>query len=315
MLLLPGHETIPFHLLWIGLCLVYGFTVWQPTEMVVMVAISAVVTGGIMVYHAFQGHIEWAETAEVPLSVVLASVIAVYLRKRHLALTELARIAQEEHRRIAARQILVRQISHELRTPITIARGYTELIRNHAADQVVAEDTGIVLEELDKLAQITERLVTLIQVDGQLNREPVTLSTELTRIVRRWTPTADRNWKVQAAQGSVLANRERLEVALDCLLDNAIRYTKPGDSISVTGTIDSGSWGIEVADSGSGMTSAHADALTQARAVPREELSGTGLGLATVRSIAGSWGGNLLVRSVPGGGTQILLRFPGIQPS
>ncbi|WP_020525542.1 sensor histidine kinase [Catelliglobosispora koreensis] len=290
MYLLPSHETIPYHVLWIGLVLAYGFTVWQPREMLVMVAISAVVTGTIMSYHASLGRIDWIETAEIPLSVILTAVVAHYLRKRHLALAELARIAQEEHRRIEARQHLVRQVSHELRTPITIARGYTELVRERVSDPVVAEDTAIVLDELDKLAQITERLVTLMQIEGQLTREPLALDRELARIVRRWTPAAERAWEVTASSGTVLANRERLEVAVDCLLDNAVKHTARGDRIKVTGSIDHDGWSVEVTDTGAGMNPGE---------VPE------GIGLSTVRGIAQQWGGTIEVRSRPGAGTTV----------
>jgi signal transduction histidine kinase len=295
----PARETIPFHLIWIGLSLVYGFAVWRPLELAIMVSITAAVTGAIMVHHAMNGWIDWPETAEVPLSVVLIAVIATHIRRRHLALAELAAVAQVDRRQAEMRQQLMRHISHELRTPITVARGYTELVRERAGDSATAEDTAVVLEELDKLAEITRRLVTLIQIDGRYAREPVNLDTELTRIVRRWTPAADRKWSVGSTAGQVLANRDRLEAALDCLLDNAVKFTDTGDAISVSGTIDRQSWTIEVADAGLGMS-----------ADDREPEQGTGLGLSMVRAVVESWDGSMALRDRDGGGTVVVLRFP-----
>ncbi|MBV1855806.1 sensor histidine kinase [Catellatospora tritici] len=311
MLLLPGHETIPFHLIWIGLCLLYGFTVWRPREMVLVAGATTVVTAVILVRHAAGGYIEWAEVAEVPLSVALTAVIATYLRRRHQAVTELARLAAADRRRAESRDLLVRQVSHELRTPITIARGYTELARQRSSDPTLLADTAIVLEELDKLATITQRLLTLIQIDGDYDRRPVDLRAELTRIIDRWKPTAQRRWHLQATAGAAVhASPDRLQAALDCLLDNAVRFTGPGDSVAVTGTVGEHHWIIEISDSGSGLTAEQAAALTAAEPLPRDSRSGTGLGLTTVRTIAAAWGGTLHLRRGEHGGTTVTLRFP-----
>jgi two-component system, OmpR family, sensor kinase len=299
MIVYPARETIPFHLIWIGLSLVYGFAVWRPIELAVTVVVVSAITAAILVHHAIHGWIHWQEIAEVPLSVVLIVVIAAHIRRRHLAMTELAAVAELDRRQAELRQDMMRQISHELRTPITVARGYTELVRERVGDPDTAEDTKVVLEELDKLAEISRRLVTMIQMDAGYAREPVELDTALERIVRRWIPAADRQWFVRSAKGHVLANRDRLEAALDCLLDNAVKFTKPGDAIGVTGSIDRQSWVIEVADSGPGVrsTSAH-------------PASGSGLGLATVRAVVDSWEGTVTLRDREGGGTVATLRFP-----
>jgi len=299
MILYPAREVIPFHLIWIGLSLVYGFAVWRPIELAGTVIVTSAVTGAILVHHAVSGYIHWQEIAEVPLSVVLIVVIAAHIRRRHLALTELAAVAQLDRKQAELRQELMRQISHELRTPITVARGYTELVRERAGDPDTVEDTQVVLEELDKLADISRRLITMIQLDARYAREPVELEAALERIVRRWIPAADREWSVRSPKGPVLANRDRLEAALDCLLDNAVKFTRPGDRIGVTGMIDRQSWSVEVCDSGPGMesTSSHPAA-------------GSGLGLATVRAVVESWDGTVSLRDREGGGTVATLRFP-----
>src|SRR5690348_15240294 len=67
MYCMPGSETVPFHLVWIGLSIVYGFTRWRPVAMVVALLAVAAVTGTIMVHDAARGWIGWEETTEVPL--------------------------------------------------------------------------------------------------------------------------------------------------------------------------------------------------------------------------------------------------------
>jgi signal transduction histidine kinase len=303
MVYLPGRETIPFHLVWIVLCLCYGFTtIWRPREMVLMAAATASITTSILIDHALQGAYEWPDLAEVPMSVAMTAVIAAYLNRRHAALAELARRAADDRRRAEMRQQLVRQVSHELRTPITIARGYTELVRKRVDDPSANEDMGVVLEELDKVADITQRLVTLYRVDGEFDRVPLNLEEELTRVVRRWTPAATREWSVTSTPGQVLANRERLEAALDCLLDNAVKFTNNGDEIGVHGRVGPKTWVIEVADRGVG--------LSAAQNLQSQPLPGTGLGLAMVRMVIGAWGGTVVLKPRNGGGTVVTLTVP-----
>ncbi|HZM74415.1 MAG TPA: HAMP domain-containing sensor histidine kinase [Candidatus Limnocylindrales bacterium] len=308
MYLMPRQETVPFHLIWLGLFLLFGLTPWRPLEMLVMAISTAAVTGAIEIHHAAQGWIEWSQTAEVPASVALAAVIATYLRRRHVALMELARVAEAERRRAEQRQFLVRKASHELRTPITIARGYTELIAKHLIDKQDIKDATMVLEELDRLSEITQRLLTLMQIDGDFRRRPLPLATELERIVRRWIPAADRRWRVACDDGEILANRERLEATLDCLLDNAVKFTEPGDLIEVSGDHDDRAWVIKVCDTGRGMSTRDAAALTAAQ--PLSHSSGTGLGLATVRTVIGAWGGTMRIQAKPDTGTTVILRLP-----
>lgn len=307
MYLLPKQETVPFHLIWLGLFLVFGFTTWRPRGMLIMAVSAATVTGAIEIHHAARGYIDWSQTAEVPASVALAAVITLYLRRRQVALVELARVAESERRRAEARQLLVRKASHELRTPITIARGYTELIAKHLTDKQDMKDAAMVLEELDKLTAITQRLLTLMQIDGDFRRSRLRLRTELAHIVHRWAPAADRRWHVECDDGEILANHERLEATIDCLLDNAVKFTEPGDLISVTGRCEEQAWVIEVADTGKGMSEKDASILTETQ-------SGTGLGLATVRTVIGAWGGTMRIRAHEGSGTTVLLRLPHTTP-
>jgi signal transduction histidine kinase len=97
----------------------------------------------------------------------------------------------------------------------------------------------------------------------------------------------------------VPASRERPETALNCLLDNAVKFTRPGDAITGTGLAGEHDWVVEVADTGVGLVPHDAAALTAAQPVTRSEASGTGLGLATVRTTAGAWGGTVHITSHP----------------
>jgi signal transduction histidine kinase len=316
MYVLPGAETIPFHLVWIGLSTIYGVITWRLAPMVVVLAVVAVSTGYILIHHAQEGVIGWEETTEVPLMTAIFVIMVWHVRRRQHMVAEVARLAETERRRAAAQDRFVRLASHELRTPITIARGYAELVSGATADPSIREDTRIVLEELDRLAGITQRLVTLVQMDEPYVQEVRDVDAALANVVIRWRPAADRRWAVRSTIGEAPINLDRLNTALDCLVENAVKFTEPGDRIEVIGTGTNDAWTITVADSGSGMTSERLAEVNAggSAAVPATKSSGTGLGLAIVRAVVTSWSGRLRVHSAAGVGTTVTLHFPRVSP-
>jgi signal transduction histidine kinase len=306
---LPGQETVPFHFIWIGLALVYGFTRWSAAGMLTALVLVTAVTGYVLAHHAAQGQIGWEETAEVPLMASLFGVMVWHVNRRNVAVDEVRRLAQAERRRLELQQLFVRLASHELRTPITIARGYTELVRAAHHDESTLEDTEVVLDELDKLARITQRLVTLMQMEEPYPLRPTDLDLELLRVGRRWEPTADRLWYVRSDICIGVVNAERLEAALDCLIENAVKFTTRGDRIEIIGSGDASGWQVQVIDSGSGMTAEEAAAVHTW--MPRGlTATGTGLGLAIVRSVVHALGGQLHIETAPGQGTTVTLSVP-----
>jgi signal transduction histidine kinase len=310
MWVLPGQETIPFHLVWISFSIVYGFTRWRPWGMCLTLAAVAVSTGYILDHHVEIGEIGWEETTEVPLMTAVFLVLVWHVHRRQQAHAEAARLAESERRHAETQELFVRLAAHELRTPITVARGYAELVRTRSYDESVRDDTGIVLEELDKVTRITQRLVTLMQVNGPAVCQPVDVDAELIRIGRRWEPTANRDWRVESAVGPVPVDRGRLEAAVDCLLENAVKFTEDGDRIELVGHRTHDAWVIEVRDSGHGMTDDMIAILNAADGPLPRTASGTGLGLAIARAVTTAAGGRLTVDGLPGLGAAVALRFP-----
>ncbi|WP_433301424.1 sensor histidine kinase [Actinoplanes sp. CA-030573] len=311
MYVLPGAETIPFHLVWIGLSVVYGLVTWPLRPMLAVLAVVAVSTGYVLVHHAAAGAIGWEETTEVPLMTAVFVVMVWHVRRRQKLTAEIERLAEAERRRAMARDHFVRVASHELRTPITVARGYAELLRSATGDPSLIADCTIVIEELDRLAGITHRLVTLVQLEGADVREIADVDAALIAMVDRWRPAADREWRIRSAVGRASFNPERLKAAVDSLVENAIKFTEPGDVIAVEGDGNPKTWAVTVTDSGPGMSP---ESLTRLAALGADGLgvtaSGTGLGLATVSAVVRSWNGRLTITTPPGGGTVVRMEFP-----
>ncbi|MDF5755578.1 HAMP domain-containing sensor histidine kinase [Spongiactinospora sp. TRM90649] len=305
----PDSGTVPFHLVWIGLSLIYGFVLWSPLAMILVLCSVTLSTGAVLVRQATDELVHWEEVTEVPLMSAVFAVMVWHVRSRQVALDQVRRMAEAERRHAERRHLFVRLASHELRTPITVARGYAELVSG-AVDDAARADLAIVVEELDKLARISQRLVTLMRVDDEHRLTVGDVDAAVARIVRRWEPTAPRDWSVRTSVGRMPFNEERLEAALDSLLENAVRFTGEGDSVAVAAFVEGTDWVVEVADSGVGMTPERAAELTTALEPPLPTSTGSGLGLAIARTVVEAWGGELLVSGRPGAGTVVTLRVP-----
>jgi signal transduction histidine kinase len=110
----------------------------------------------------------------------------------------------------------------------------------------------------------------------------------------------------------VLADAERLGLAMDALLENAIRHTRDGDLIQLSVTGGNGLVRIAVSDTGSGIeTGELAHVFDRFRTGANANgTRGTGLGLALVRAVADAHGGSARVRSVPGEGSEFEITLP-----
>lgn len=312
MYALPGRETIPFHFIWVSMAIVHGLRTWAMRQTLVTLAAVAAVTAAALLHHARIGVIGFEESAEVPLMAAVFLAMVWHVRRRQAALQAMAEVASAERTRREAQQLFVRVGSHELRTPITVARGFTELLRSAHPDPRTEEDTGVVLDELDKLERITRRMVTLMQVDQPQVVESVDVDALLARTAQRWLPAATRRWIVHSDVGRMAADAERLETALDSLVENAVKFTADGDRITLRGRRDGPHVLLEVADEGVGIAAEDLPRVF-ARDYSRPGLRGepgSGLGLAIVRAVAEARGGTVEVASAPGVGTTFRLRLP-----
>ncbi|UQX88808.1 HAMP domain-containing histidine kinase [Jatrophihabitans telluris] len=309
MFIVPGAETVPFHFVWISLAVVYGFRPWSLPRTAIVLGAVCLVTGAALERDVQAGIIGWEEMTEVPLMslVFLASVWHV---RRRVAAEQAARVGAESERRMRdALKRFVRFASHELRTPVTVARGYTELLRVEHPDAQLGDDAAVVLDELDKLERISSRLLDLAQVEEQEIRcMPTDIDALLRRTARRWRPAAERHWLLETDAGSVMADAERLEASLDCLLDNAVKYTSAGATIELRGRRDADWVTIEVIDEGTGIAPDELPYIFEAfHSGPR---GGSGLGLAVVHATALAHQGTVSVADSPMLGCTFTLRLP-----
>jgi signal transduction histidine kinase len=314
-ILVPAATTVPFHFIWLSLAVVYGVRLWrfQPT-LWILLAIS-LVSGFALTAALLRAHQGLDESAEVPMMAALLLAMIWYASRWKLAVDQLARAAARE-------RDFVRDASHQLRTPITVARGHVELVRDGAlSPETIEEDMDVVLGELERLSQISDRLLILATADQVRFRArgPVDLSRIVAAAVNRWRTTAHRDWQLRlCARGSVEGDSERVETALDALVENAVKATDDRDRILVELRAE-GDWAvIAVSDSGPGVAPEDSERIFDRFWRPSQPVgrsgAGTGLGLAIVKTIAEAHGGIAEVSSNPVGGATFRIRLPGFTP-
>ena len=310
----PSWETIPFHFVWISLTLLYGFRIWPVATTYLTLTAVVTVTGGLILSDAFSGEQLWGELFEVPLMSAMFLAMVWHARRRQEALGTVRRQAAQRASLLQRQERFLHDASHELRTPVTIARGHLEVLRRTSDD--TAPEIDVALDELGRIEQILERLLLLAKADQPdfVVLEPLDLEPFLEDVFMRWSEVAPRAWRLGAlASGVLTVDQEALRCALDALLENAVKYSDHGDSIVVRSRSITGEVVIEVEDSGCGIAP---DALThifdrfaRADAARTRVHGGVGLGLAIVDAIAKAHGGRCTVRSTPTG-TTFALRMP-----
>src|SRR5262249_60326104 len=131
-----------------------------------------------------------------------------------------------------------------LRTPVTIARGRLELVRREQSD---SPELDVALDELGRMERIVERLLLLAKSEQQgFVFEEIDLEAFLSDLFMRWSEVAARAWRLDVdLAGRLVVDPEALRYALDALLENAVKYTDPGDSIELAAHAD-GAGGVVI---------------------------------------------------------------------
>jgi signal transduction histidine kinase len=314
----PGEETVPYHVAWIGFALAYGLAPWSTKQTAVGLVTFTVLTGVVLVARANSGVIAWQETTEIPLMSLLMVLMAWHIRRHQSVLAAVTMMADREREESRTRERLIQRTSHEMRTPLTIARGYIEMLRGKEDDHERLGDLAVVDEELERLTRVCQRLVRAIRIQGHVGIERVDVDALIAQTAERWGPVADRVWVVDADAGWVTGSPERLRACLDTLIENALRYTADGDSVRIVGqrVPSSNEVHIGVADAGSGLSAEQIAFINSGsddvdrHAVPRDELSQTGLGLAIVLGVVSEMGGKLVAGHAPEGGALLVMQCP-----
>jgi signal transduction histidine kinase len=316
MRLSPAWGSVPFLIIWISLTAVYGFRLWHTGSTVLTVAVVTLATGGIIGWQVIRGEQDADYLAEVPLLAAMFVIMVWHARRRQSAMEEIKRVSEHNLALLGQQRQFLQDVSHELGTPITIALGHAELITHAATDQAIAKDARVAVEELLRMRRLANRLVLLASTDSPdfLRPAPVDTAELMVETLHRWS-RIPRRWSLGSlTDAPVRADRDRLTLALDALIENAVDHTDPGGRIELSSRQAGDEIVLAVRDWGSGIPAADIghifDRFTRVGTGRSRDTGGFGLGLAVVKAIAEAHQGSVDVRSTVGRGSVFELFLP-----
>jgi signal transduction histidine kinase len=316
MRLIPAWGSVPFLIIWISLTTIYGFRLWHVGSTVLTVSLVTLATGGLIGWQVVRGEQDGDYLAEVPLLALMFMIMVWHARRRLTAMEEIRRVSEHNLLLLDHQRRFLQDVSHELGTPITIALGHAELITHAATDQAIATDARVTVDELLRMRRLANRLVLLASTDSPdfLHLAPVDAAGLVMETLHRWSQTP-RRWSIGAlAEAAVLADQDRLTLALDALIENAVDHTDLDGRIELSARRDGEQIMFTVQDWGPGIPADEIgqifDRFTRVGRGRSRETGGFGLGLAVVKAIAEAHHGSVRVHSTVGVGSVFDLLLP-----
>ncbi len=191
----------------------------------------------------------------------------------------------------------VATVSHDLRNPLTVARGYVETGREHRDFDQVAEAEAA----LDRMERMIEDTLALAREGRAIDDRRLVSLTDAVREAWQGSETADATLEARVEDISIYADPDRLGRLFGNLFRNAVDHGP--DDVTVTVTVDSADGAIRIADDGPGVPPERREQVLERGHTTSE--NGTGLGLAIVESIAEAHGWTVTVGESPAGGALV----------
>ena len=218
------------------------------------------------------------------------------------------------------RRDLIANVSHDLRTPLTLISGYAEIMRD-IPGEMNEENVSIIVEETKTLSTLVSDMLEASKLtDGAvtISKEPFSITEELGRTVEIYS-------KLKEAEGyriildadgdaTVTADRTRIREVVYNLLNNAINYTGEDKTVTIRQRTGDGVCRVEVVDTGDGIPEDELpliwDRYYKSKEFHRRASLGTGLGLSIVKNILMLHGAGFGVKSAPGMGSAFWFELP-----
>ena len=260
--------------------------------------------------------------ANLPLAELLAERAALAIENSKLYTEQVdARRKVEDLSRLKDEFLSI--ASHELRTPVTSIKGYTQLAKTLIRENDLStseEYLDIALDQIDRMSRLILELLDVSRIETgrlEIRREPICWTDFVREIVHRHhTSVSERRFLVNLPEEDVAVSgdRDRLEQVLGNLLENAVKYSPEGSEISVKVDLRGDQVVTSVCDRGIGIP---ADELAQVferfhrgRQVSSTNYGGLGLGLYITKQIIERHGGTIWVESREGAGTTFFFALP-----
>jgi PAS domain S-box-containing protein len=219
--------------------------------------------------------------------------------------------------------VFISTVSHELKTPVAIIKGYAGTLRRedaHWDPQIMRESLAVIEDEADRLAGLIENLLAAskLQAEGmRLNLSEVNLDALAAEVVERFsnqTQTHQLHLNFPSGFPNIQGDEVRLRQVLDNLVSNAIKYSPSGGAIEVGGEFNDEQVTVYVRDEGVGISEqeqAHLfERFYRVDSALSRKTKGAGLGLYLAKAIVEAHHGSIGVTSKPKVGSKFYFTLP-----
>jgi len=230
-------------------------------------------------------------------------------------------MAQELGELEAIRKQFVSDVSHEIQSPLTSIKGFTQALKHKDLDEASRlRLLNIIEEESDRLSRLSSNLLQLSTLEYehlQLHPEKFSLDEQLRKTVIALEPqwSAQKvNVELELPPVHIIADEDRLSQIWSNLLSNSIKFTGPGGRVAITAAEEGGQIKVEISDNGVGVPEEEQRNMFKPfykvdKARDRK-VGGSGIGLSIVKRIVDLHQGRIEVSSQPGMGTAVTVWLP-----
>ncbi len=215
---------------------------------------------------------------------------------------------------------IIANVSHELKTPISVIKTLTEIIMEEEKDKNKLEDFRVLKRNIKRLSDLVEDLILISRIaagKSNLNLEKVNIEEIIKEVILEKEKFAKRRnieINIEVEPVEIVCDRNLLYRALLNLVDNAIKFNKEKGKIFIKAFKDNGCITIEIKDTGIGIPKDKINAifepLIQLDPSIRRKYGGTGLGLALVKRVIEMHKGSISVESELDRGTKFTIKLP-----
>ena len=227
------------------------------------------------------------------------------------------RMAETVNGAFAAQRAFVADASHQLRNPLTALRLRLSNMAGHV-DPAATDDHVAALEEAERLSTLLDGLLALARTERTAPLADVDVDAAGDDRVEAWRPLAEHTGLRLVSTGTrglaAAAPLGAIETVLDAVLDNAVKFSAAGDTVTVRTAADDGRVEISVRDTGPGIAPEELDRATDRfwRSPAQSNVEGSGLGLAIAARTVELAGGELCLECPDGGGLRVVAQLPRV---
>jgi signal transduction histidine kinase len=216
----------------------------------------------------------------------------------------------------------ISSVSHELRTPLTAIKGWAETMQSGENDkETLDRGMSIIIHESERLSGIVEELLDFSRMQSgrmTLTMDKIDILAELGEAVYMFSERAKNEGKFllyeePAMLSPVLGDINRLRQVFVNVIDNALKYTNEGGTISVTAVEEDGFIRVVISDNGCGIPAEHLPNVKKKFYKANQTVRGSGIGLALADEIMALHSGSLDIESQENVGTAVTIRIPTLK--